>query len=259
MSISPLSFKGLITVKSRENGSFSTQTYKTTKKQDGELLKAASDTLQSIGYKENVYGRDTVKFQQKVEEIIGKKLESSNLGNGKFLAIGGDIDDFFHSKKYDTTYNKIFFNDDHNHFGKQTFVTVDLMEPKERQVAADVAFANVKAKIKNMFCSTKGDERLVGISKSLPEDRYAKMETVLNRTLYYLDGNIGGADFVDKAPKFGNSYQAYEELMENLLPAIGKKCYEIPYDEFRCPILSEKDYDNVSRAVYYLKSVNSDK
>ncbi len=65
--------------------------------------------------------------------------------------------------------------------------------------------------------------------------------------------------FIDKVPKFGNSYQAYEELMENLLPAIGKKCYEIPYDEFRCPILSEKDYDNVSRAVYYLKSVNSDK
>ena len=70
MTISPLSFKGQITIKTYKNNNLkdvSIETIKTTKQQDGMILKSAVDTLRSVGYKEHVYPSDTQCFHKTLE------------------------------------------------------------------------------------------------------------------------------------------------------------------------------------------------
>ncbi|MBS4759690.1 MAG: hypothetical protein KHX03_03210 [Clostridium sp.] len=256
MNISPLSFKGLITIQTKEskNSPTVTHTYKTTKKQDGMLLKAATDTLQTIGYKEHVYGSDTYKFHKKLEEIIGRRIEQPSMGDGKFLAIGGDNNNLFNTQKYDSSYNKIFYSDISMQNKPKSTITIDLMEPEERLKGAMESFSKIEDRIYKMFHSIKKDDRFNFLTRGIPKEKYGKMEEILNKTLYYLDGNINGPDFSDKAQNLHNSYHAYETLMKNLLPAAGKKYSLQEFDEFRYPILEEKDYNKVKRAIYYLQS-----
>lgn len=257
MNISPISFKGLITIQTKEsqNSPTVTHTYKTTKKQDGMLLKAATDTLQTIGYKEHVYGSDTYKFHKKLEEITGRKIEQPSMGDEKFLAIGGSNNNLFNTKKYDSSYNKIFYSDISMQNKPKSTITIDLMEPDERKKAAQETFNKIQSKIKEMFTSVVDDPRFDQVTFNIPDEKCAKMETILNKTLYYLDGNIGGPNFADKSPFLNNPYVAYETLMKNLLPTAGKKYEKLPYEEFRYPKLSKQDYEKVRRAIYYLQCV----
>lgn len=264
-SIQPVSFKGIVKVTSKENKDAKPQTryYTTTKKQDGELLKAAADNLRSIGYKEGVYGKDTYKFHNTLEKVIGTEIPQPGTDNSKFFAIGGDVDNTFHTKKYNTSYNKILYRDI-NTFSCDKYpssvVTVDLMEPEERLEAARETLFKIQNKLADM--SGAGfDLRLFSVlleDTTKPEEKYADIETALNETLYFLDGNIGGPDFLDKTPEFKSSKEAYDKLIENLIKVTGINDIMFLNNSNRAvnPVFGDKEMDCVRRAVYYLDKLN---
>lgn len=261
MNISPVSFKGLITVKSRKDkdSPWIEKTYKTTKKEDGELLRAASENLRQIGYSFDVYGKDTVRFHNNLEKIVGEEIPQDNLGNTKSLIMGGHCVGDYYQNKYDSSYNKIFYKDTNGfNRGSSSSVVIDLMEPEERFDAAMDTLSNVQKQMKNIFATNSLDERLSKFSPektNLPKEKYAKLEEVLNKTSQYLDGVYGGPIHYD-LPPVANDNQLYELLTEKLMTALGLK-YEVNHNEkHNTPCLQEKDVAKVAMAICYLDSIN---
>lgn len=265
MNVSPISFKGVVKVTTKDGRESKPQTkyYYTNKKQDGMLLKAAADNLQSIGYKEGVYGSDTYQFHRTLEEVLKTTVPQPDKGFSKFLAIGGDVDDLFHTKKYNTSYNKILYRD-LNSFSMNyptSDVVVDLMNPQERLEAASVTLSEIQDKLADMTGINK-DMRISPNcleSTVLPPEKYADIEEIFNRTLFFLDGNIGGADFLDRTPDFKDSSEAYEKLVDNLQTVAGIKSSEsfspvVKYDSSNME-LSQKDMNSLRRAIYYLDKI----
>ena len=264
MNISPISFKGTVTIKTQENhqASWKTEVIRTTTKQDAALLKAYMADEVSMGtnkrVKGNVYSRDTQSLHNELERVAGQDIPQVS-GFSKFLYLGGlyGNDLRLDSNPYDTTYNKIYYRDNGQlpSSAPKSAIIIDLMEPKERFDAAMQSLSKAQFKIHKMFVASKNDERLNVFTPDktkLNEAQYAHMEEVLERTNAILDGRERGT--YAQVQKFTNTSVAYEALMEALTKAIG-----IPYefkhaDEIFLGELSERDMDKVSAAVAYLKA-----
>lgn len=260
----PLAFKGTIKVQtqSTNGGGVRTKYYQTTKKEDGEILSAAVHTLRENGFKSDVYGKDTQVFHKTLEKIIGAPIPQPGLGNQKSLIMGGFNDfDYYKPDKYTSSYNKIFYKDD-TMSSPKSVVTVDLMQPEERLEAAKESMARIRNRLANMT-KTSINPRLNPVLLNYTEckkEDYATIEEVLNKTLYYLDGNIGGADFVDKAPVFDNAQEAYDTLVEGLnkTTKTGHILYGFAPNE-KPADLGKEDMNSIRRAVYYLNAVQASK
>lgn len=255
MNINPISFQGTITVKTPDKDSTKQveNIYKTTKKQDGELLKNVSDIISRKNPTQDLYGRDTLQLHRTLEKITGREIEQGNLGNGKSLYIGGSSPSNS-NQKYDSTYNKIYYSDAGLTNGKNTSIVIDLMEPSERKAAATETLSNIRQRIKEMFVSNGNDDRLKAPLDNIPEEKFGKLEEVLNKTLFYLDGNIDRPKMESKAPSLYNAYHAYEALTEKICEVTGLDYKQLVRDEFRCPLLEPNDKLSVRRAIYYLQN-----
>ena len=257
MTISPLSFKGQITIKTYKNNNLedvSVETIKTTKQQDGMILKSAVNTLQSVGYKEHVYPRDTQCFHKTLEKVVEHPIEQAK-GGEKFFCIGGLTDDSYKSylAKYNTSYNKLFYND--QSFNRPlTAVTVDFMEPEERHAAAMKKLSNIKSKVETMFNCQKQDENFSHYSYKIKPENYAKMEEILANTEMLLNGYLDGADFLSKTRTFTDTNEAYNAFMKNLMKASGMNYSNTSHIISTDEQLSEKDMNKIRRAVYYLEN-----
>ncbi len=259
MSISPISFRGQITIKTYKSNNpkdITVETIKTTKQQDGMLLKAAVNTLQSIGYKEHVYPHETKNFHTTLENIVGRPIEQAK-GGEKFFYMGGvtgtSSDYKPYLAKYNTSYNKLFYND--QSFNRPlTCVTVDFMEPEERLTAAMKKLSNIQQKIETIFNCKTSDPNFSHYSYKVSPKNYSTMEEILANTEMLLNGYFEGPDLLDKTKQFADSKEAYNALIKNLMKASGmnyrETSLEIPTQEQ----LSKKDMNNIRRAVHYLEN-----
>lgn len=265
MNISPVSFKGVIKVTTRENRDSAPKTeyYRTTKKQDGEILNAAVQTMENIASKpyeygeKPVYGKDTLVLHKTIEKFTGKELPK-NLNDSKILLMGGSNDSsYFKMDKYNSGYNKIYYTDrfvlENRPSGR---VTIDLMEPEERLAAAKETLGGIQTRISKMTGKDKDlrlNPNLVDGSKC-HEGEYSKMEEVLNKTLFYLDGNIDGPQS-EHLPVFESSKQAYDTLIDSITKITQSDEPVSKYTDPAYPVLNQKNMNNIRRAVYYLQSV----
>ena len=257
MSISPISFKGQITIKTYKSNNpkdITVETIKTTKQQDGELLKSAVDTMRSIGYKEHVYPCDTQCFHKTLEKIVGHKIQQAPATN-KFFYMGGLTNDSYKSylSEYNTSYNKLFYND--QSFQKPlTYITVDFMEPEERQASAMTKLSNIQHKIETMFNCKDSDPNFSHYSYKVLPKNYSIMEEILANTEMLLNGYFDGPDFPDKTKEFADSKEAYNALIKNLMKASGMNYRNTSLVISIKEQLNKKDMNNIRRAVHYLEN-----
>lgn len=258
----PLAFKGTIKVQTQDTrgGAVRTKYYYTNKKEDGEILSSAVHTLRENGFKSDIYGKDTQNFHKTLEKIIGAPIPQPSLGDKKSLIMGGFSDsDYYKPDQYTSSYNKIFYKDE-TMANPMSIVTVDLMQPEERLEAAKETMARIRNRVAQMT-GTSQNTRLNPVLldyTACKRSKYPELEEVLNKTLYYLDGNIGGADFVDKAPEFEDSQSAYNALVKSINNAakINNLIYGFGPEE-NSKDISKEDMNNIRRAVYYLDAVKA--
>ena len=258
MNIPPISFKGVITIKTKTtpNGEWQENAYRTTKKQDGLILKTAFENMAEIGKSKEILGKDTIKLHQTIEKTINKKIPQSNLTNPKFFYIGGTSGNDMYYEKYNTSYNKIYYDDTNSSQNKITnLITIDLMEPQERFKAAKEIMPVVQEKIQKIFHIQTPDSRLHESQlrkTNLPKEKYAKLEQVLNTTNEHLDKFYNGCK--GPWPTFESSYQAYETLMKELHTALGIKYTPKEKDELKGIYLDFQDYPKISYLIGALYS-----
>lgn len=276
MNISPLSFKGLITVQTRKSKDEppTTEVIRTTKKQDGEILSAFvrnTKTIQNhinqtrlnkdhIGYGdlENIYGRQTALFHKTLESIIKKEIPQPSLSDPKRLHLGGfSKGDYSYPNKYDTSYNKIYYGDAGFIRYPSSSVVVDLMEPEERKTALEERFIEVSRKLKQL---TNYDDYNMPIYANLERDanpeNYAKIEEKLSRVLAQLDGHSDGPDFRKYTKDFGSSEETYKELTKSLKRTMGlyiPKCEKMTIDP-KVKNLPQATVDKMRRAIHILNN-----
>lgn len=260
MSISPISFRGEITLKTYINDNpkdAKVETIKTTKQQDGMLLKSAAETLRKIGYKEHVYPKDTQSFHETLEKVVGRPIQQNQACN-KFFCIGGktgNVNEYqAYLTKYNTSYNKLFYNE--NSFSRPiTSVTIDFMEPEERHSAAMEKLSSIQNKVKTIFNCKTNDPNFSNYSYNVKPEKYALMEEILATTEKILDGYFEGPDFLIHTHTFQNSEEAYNALMKNLMKAAGMN-YKAPAQQvIDNKELGTKDMNNIRRAVHYLELI----
>jgi len=264
MNISPISFKGTVTIKTQENhqAPWKTEVIRTTPKQDAALLKAYMADEVSMGTNKrvngNVYSQDTQRLHHELERVAGHDIPQVS-GFSKFLYLGGlyGNDLKFDSNPYDTTYNKIYYRDQGflPSFAPRSQVIIDLMEPKERFDAAMESLSSLQTKVHKMFTASKNDERLNVFTPDktkLSEDKYAHLEEVLEKTNAILAGRERGT--YGELHKYPSAHLAYEGLVEALTKAMGVP-YSYKYsDEICLGELSTQDMNRVSSAVAYLNA-----
>ena len=145
-----------------------------------------------------------------------------------------------------TTTKEVFNNKDLNF---KLVVNGGFFDPNTGEPASIVKIDGKT--VESIFSNTE-------LMKSLEES--GRIEEVLNKTLYYLDGNIGGADFVDKTPVFDNAQEAYDSLVEGLnkTTKTGHILYGFAPNE-KPADLGKEDMNSIRRAVYYLNAVQASK
>ena len=78
MHVSPIGFKGTITVIDKSKGRTTyLESYHTSKKQDEELFRLAYNTLGKVGIKKDLATTDVVDFKNKLEQIMIKSFSLS--------------------------------------------------------------------------------------------------------------------------------------------------------------------------------------
>lgn len=277
MNISPLSFKGLITVQTRKSKDEpqTTEVIRTTKKQDGEILSAFvsnTKTIQDhinqtrlnkdhIGYGdlENIYGRQTALFHKTLESIIKKEIPQPSLGDPKRLHLGGfSKRDYSYPNKYDTSYNKIYYGDAGFIKYPSSSVVVDLMEPKERKTASEKRYIEVKEKLAQLT-----DYRDLQLCMSPDEndhsknpENYAKIEEKMSIVLAQLDGHLDGPDFREHTKDFGSPKETYKELAKSLKRTMGITPHEREKTGPGPKVenLSQSTVDRMRRAIHVLNN-----
>lgn len=255
MHISPINFKGTISIyKNTPNYDYVEEHYHTTKQQDKDLFEITNNTIKNNRTKKASYTKDTLDFRNKIEEIICKPLEDYNPTTPKWLLLGGVPEGMNNVERYNSAYNKIFYKDTNtNFFSPKVMVVVDALEPEERKEAASIAMNRIQETLKNDY-EIRFDERLdmdlISLSNKSIVD-FPKVEKILAKTLFYLDGNVDTPDPIDYAPKLYNARQAYLALFNRLQKNIG---INIPEKEHAEAIATFKDekMEYMKRAVGYL-------
>lgn len=260
MSISPISFRGQITIKTYVNDNpqeAKIETIKTTKQQDGMLLKSAAETMRKVGYKEHVYPNDTKSFHETLENVVGHPIQQNTACN-KFFYMGGKTGNANEYQpyltKYNTSYNKLFYKE--NSFSRPiTSVTIDFMEPEERHSAAMEKLSSIQNKVETMFNCKTNDPNFSNYSYKVKPEKYALMEEILATTEKLLDGHFEGPDFLIHTRKFQNTEEAYNALMKNLMKATGMNYKASAQQGINTEELNTKDMNKIRRAVHYLELI----
>ena len=259
MKIAPISFKGTITITTyKDNNTKEITKVRTTKKQDGMLLKEATNIISKNG--------DAKKFHHKIQQSIGKEIKS-NPQTISHLYIGGDCL-YSNQQPYDTSYNKIYYWEGGCYTYPKTNITIDLMEPRERLSAAKKSLEKIHTKIEQMFNTKTYDCRFNKmLIHATPED-CAKAEEIIERTRYYLNGYIDGTCTSHLAKDCQTPAKAYESLVKGIMKALNydhiEKTTSPNTNIFKNKIennentieISSKDFDALKRAVHYLDSMN---
>ncbi len=255
MHISPVSFKGTLTISKNIDGRITYQEqYHTSKKQDEELFNIAQTTLQNLGFRKDIKASDVTEFREKIEEITNKPLKQFFPKGLKILAIGGVPEDITNAEKYNSAYKKIFYKEvDEGILKNSIDVTVDALEPEERKEAARVALKRIQQTLRRDY-HIGNDSRLemdwVELSNK-PIGQFQSLEKILTKTLFYLDGNVDMPDPIFAAPRLINARQAYLALVNRLQEYLGTNLEEKEFDE-AIATFNEEKMESMKRAVGYL-------
>lgn len=204
------------------------QTFKTSKLQDGQILAETAKTLRQLGFREKVYGKDTLNLHKLLEKTLNTTIAQPGTGNGKCLEIGGYTKDSYYGKpEYDTSYNKIFYNDKSYSYPNSR-VIIDLMEPEERKAACDKILVRIKNTLKGM--TGVEDTTLDNVKyKGKSGMDFTEIEVKLMNTLKDLDGYLEGPDPIITARKYSpakavllDSAKTPEKAYNILLQKLGK-------------------------------------
>ncbi len=268
MNISPISFKGLITVTTATNSGVKTEEYRTTKKQDGEILAAfvknnesirdyqneTTHNQKSLGYGnlDNVYGKHTKLFHETLESIIGKEIKQPSLGDSKELLMGGQTKQSYSFSNYDSSYNKIYYYDS-TIKKPSSKVVVDLMEPEERKEAAVQSYVDISNIVDGM--TNNFDERFYSepTFNQKSEGDFAKIETGLNSVLRALTGESALSLLLKDAPEFETKTETYNTFVEKLNKFMGND--PIVKEGPKEVNLSSKDNDKLRAAIHLLENM----
>ena len=259
MHISPVSFKGTITIRKivLGNSSPNKESYHTTKQQDKELMELAQKSARENITKPALYSQDVEKFIKKIEEITGYESLDSNPTDEKLLMTGGIAEGNKNFAKYNSAYNKIFFSDAKHEFGKEyTEVTIDTLEPEERKELAKITMQRIQKALLtdyNIMDDRRLDVDLIDLSNRQITD-FPNIEKVLAKVLFYLDGNVDTPDPMEYAPKFYNGRQAYLALFNRIQKLIGTNLQEVEGAE-AIAVFNDKHMESMTRAVCYLKKL----
>lgn len=254
MRISPITFKGTLTIRNTVYDIPSEVSYHTTPQQDKDLVEITQKTMLENMRKPEISIEDTKEFIKKIEDITGKQLKISNPQNPKFLMMGGIPEDYDNFERYNSAFNKIFFGDiNAKNLSRDTKIIVDTLEPEERKELASLAMKRIQKTIKDYY-SVKQDLRLnadlISYSNKQITD-FPKIERILTKVLFYLDGNVDTPDPIKYAPKLYNARQAYLALFNRLQKVIGTNLPEKEHEE-AIAIFKEEKMEYMKRAVGYL-------
>ena len=245
-----ISFHGTIKVTTRNDNSSEAETkyYKTTKRQDSEILRSLINVFKTAQNNGKLFGKDTLDFHKTIEKITNQNIKQSHLSCDKHLFVGGSNDE------YDTTYNKIFYSDAF-WTSPSSKITVDLMEPQDRLDAAEKLLGEIQKKISET-ANTPMDARLnpeVLKKTELPPERYSEIEDRLSETLRILNENSRDIDYLRYSEKFDTQQEAYEKFVKDVLLACGIKTpiKNAKQKEIK-PEFLFSDLDNVRRAIHNL-------
>ena len=204
-----------------------------------------------------IYTNDTIEFKNKIEDITGKELIDYNPGKPKVLMLGGIPEDYRDFERYNSANNKIFYRDtNHDYMPKYTKVIVDTLEPEDRKKLADVAMKRIQKTLKEDYRIQEDkrlDADLIGLSNKQITD-FSRIEKILAKTLFYLDGNIDRPDPIKDAPKLYNARQAYLALFNRLQKVIGTNLPEKENEE-AIAVFTDEKMEYMKRAVGYLVNV----
>ena len=256
MKISPIPFKGTIIVTTnKDNDSSETVLIKTTKKQDGELLKATTDIFkyETKTPLQTLYRENTTKLDKKLEEIAGKTAKLSN--DARSLFIGGESL-YKYQQQYNTSYNKIYYRNENSYSYPQKSIVIDLMEPRERLFAAKGSTDKIKKRIEEIYKTPIYDTNFYKILVSSSPSNCTKAEEAMERVRYYLDGQIDGTDNSVYAKNCDTPANAYKALLKGIMKVMGSQ-YEKQINVIDENIQIESDdLNKIKRAVHYLDCVN---
>lgn len=258
MHIPPVSFKGTLSVyRFTPNHQTVIENYHTTKQQDNELVELAQENMKKNMTKPVIYANDIIEFKNKIEDITGKELIDYNPGKPKVLMLGGIPEDYRDFERYNSANNKIFYRDtNHDYMPKYTKVIVDTLEPEDRKKLADVAMKRIQKTLKEDYRIQEDkrlDADLIGLSNKQITD-FSRIEKILAKTLFYLDGNIDRPDPIKDAPKLYNARQAYLALFNRLQKVIGTNLPEKENEE-AIAVFTDEKMEYMKRAVGYLVNV----
>ncbi len=266
MHVSPIGFKGTITVIDKSKGRTTyLESYHTSKKQDEELFRLAYNTLGKVGIKKDLATTDVVDFKNKLEQIMIKSLPEHHPNGYKNLLIGGVPEDYTCSERYNSAHGKIYYKEvsQEKLVPRCVEVIVDLMEPEERKESARTALKNIQKLLREKYEILK-DERidtdLIELSNR-PVGDFQYIDKVLTKTLFYLDGNNDVNPFIidpiNYAPKLYNGRQAYLGLMNRMQKLLGTNLEEQEMDE-AIAVFKEEKMEHMKRAIGYLDNIASE-
>ena len=252
LSAQNIPFKGTIKITNqKDKTSTETTYYHTTKKQDGEILFALSNTLKKIGSNPRITSNDTLELSKAIENVTSKKANLSKTGGEKHIFVGNSstID------KYDTSYNKVYYNSSIWDFPMNK-VTIDFMEPNERFEAAQKLLEEIQQKfsqISDTVFAAGLNPEILKQSNFQPE-RYAELEEILSRTLQFLEDDTQSVGYIKTVADENTVKETYEEFLKNLYLACGieipEQLPEIQNDGIE---FLYKNYEKIKRTAQYLK------
>ena len=252
LSAQNIPFKGTIKITNqKDKTSTETTYYHTTKKQDGEILFALSNTLKKIGSNPRITSNDTLELSKAIENVTSKKTNLSKTGGEKHIFVGNPsiID------KYDTSYNKVYYNSSIWDFPMNK-VTIDFMEPNERFEAAQKLLEEIQQKfsqISDTVFAAGLNPEILKQSNFQPE-RYAELEEILSRTLQFLEDDTQSVGYIKTVADENTVKETYKEFLKNLYLACGieipEQLPEIQNDGLE---FLYKNYEKIKRTAQYLK------
>lgn len=238
-SIQKIPFKGTIKISTQKDRDSSQETnyYRTTKKQDSDILKAVINTFKnSNGTK--ITSEDTLELKQTIEKVTGQKINDIFSKREKSLYIGDSSD---------TSYNKIYYNDSFLEFPINK-ITIDLMDPSERLDAAMEIMSKIQKKL-SQITNTKVDKRIdpkILQKTSLDPEKYAEIEDCLSQ-VYEMLNNNPQSPYYKKTTITQNNYQ-YETLIKNILEVCKiKNSIDATQNNYIKPVYTTADVENIDK------------